>query len=273
MGLAVGPTVPTREWRELYTALDGAAIAALHPFYTASVREFERAGRPIVGSAPVGVEGTAAWLEAIGKACGIEQPLIDAAKDASLPVIKQVLAAAPIDGRLIISGYEGSELIVARLAIESGATVHYVGSACPKTAWSEDDLAWLEARGVVVKFRASLEDDMSALDYYKPDLAIGTTPLVQAAKAKAIPALYFTNLISARPLMGAAGAGSVAQVMNAALANKSRFDKMNEFFEGVGEGDTSGIWQDTPMKRPAYRQQFAKKLAKQAVARSSTATS
>jgi len=245
----------------------------LHPFYTASVREFECAGRPIVGSAPVGVDGTAAWLEAIGKACGVEKTLIDAAKEAALPVIKQVLAAAPIEGRLIISGYEGSELIVARLAIESGATVHYVGSACPKTPWSADDLAWLEARGVTVKFRASLEDDLAALDYYKPDLAIGTTPLVQAAKAKAVPALYFTNLISARPLMGAAGAGSVAQVMNAALANKTRFDKMNEFFEGVGEGDTSGIWQDTPIERPAFRQQFAKKLAKQAAARASTATS
>ena len=32
----------------------------------------------------------------------------------------------------------------------------------------------------------------------------------------AIPALYFTNLISARPLLGPAGAGSLAQVVNAA---------------------------------------------------------
>ncbi len=273
MGLAVGPTVPTREWRELYSALDGAVIAAIHPFYTASVREFERAGRPVVGSAPVGVEGTSNWLDAIGKACNVEQSLIDAAKDAAIPVIKQVLAATPINASLIVSGYEGSELIVARLAIESGATVHYVGSACPKTSWSADDHAWLEARGVEVKFRASLEDDLAAFEHYKPDLAIGTTPLVQAAKAKGVPALYFTNLISARPLMGAAGAGSVAQVINAALGNKDRFSKMQEFFEGVGEGDTSGIWQDTPMERPAFRQQFAKKLAKQAASRASTATS
>jgi 3,8-divinyl chlorophyllide a/chlorophyllide a reductase subunit Y len=273
MGLAVGPTVPTREWRELYTALDGACVAAIHPFYTASIREFERAGRPIVGSAPVGVDGTERWLESIGKACNIDPSLIEAAKNAALPVIKQVLAAAPINGRLIISGYEGSELIVARLAIESGATVHYVGTACPKTPWSAPDLEWLESRGVEVKFRASLENDIAALEHYKPDLAIGTTPLVQAAKASAVPALYFTNLISARPLMGAAGAGSVAQVMNAALANRDRFEKMNEFFEGVDRGDTAGIWQDTPMERPAFRQQFAKKLAKQAAARSSTATS
>ena len=62
MGLAAGPVVPTREWRELYAALDGSVVAAIHPFYTASVREFQAAGRPIVGSAPVGHDGTEAWL-------------------------------------------------------------------------------------------------------------------------------------------------------------------------------------------------------------------
>jgi chlorophyllide a reductase subunit X len=35
LGLAAGPVVPTREWRELYAALDCAAVAAIHPFYTA----------------------------------------------------------------------------------------------------------------------------------------------------------------------------------------------------------------------------------------------
>ncbi len=71
LGLAAGPVVPTREWRELYAALDCAVVAAIHPFYTASFREFEAAGRPIVGSAPVGYDGTAAWLEAIGAACNV----------------------------------------------------------------------------------------------------------------------------------------------------------------------------------------------------------
>ena len=52
MGLAAGPVVPTREWRELFAAFDCAAVAAIHPFYTASIREFETAGRAVVGSAP-----------------------------------------------------------------------------------------------------------------------------------------------------------------------------------------------------------------------------
>ena len=148
MGLAAGPVVPTREWRELYSALDCAVVAAIHPFYTACVREFEAAGRKVVGSAPVGRDGTAAWLDAIGAATGTAQTQTDAAKNKALPAIGAALANAPIKGRITVSGYEGSELLVARLLIESGASVEYVGTACPKTPWSEPDREWLEARGV-----------------------------------------------------------------------------------------------------------------------------
>jgi chlorophyllide a reductase subunit Y len=262
LGLAAGPVVPTREWRELYAALDCAAVAAIHPFYTASFREFEAAGRAIVGSAPVGHDGTAAWLEAIGKACNVETAKIDAAKARFLPMIKGALAKMPVKGRITMSGYEGSELLVARLLIESGADVRYVGSACPKTRFSDADREWLEARGVQVQFRASLEQDVAAMREFKPDLAIGTTPVVQKAKELAIPGLYFTNLISARPLMGVAGAGSLAQVVNAAIGNKGRFDAMRDFFEGVGEGDQAGVWEETPKARPEFREQTKRRLEK-----------
>ncbi len=257
LGLAAGPVVPTREWRELYAALDGAVIAAIHPFYTASVREFEAAGRQVVGSAPVGRDGTAAWLKAIGEATGASADQIAAAQNAILPAIQGALAAKPIKGRITVSGYEGSELLVARLLIESGADVPYVGTACPRTKWSDPDREWLEAKGVRVNYRASLEQDIAAVEEFHPDLAIGTTPVVQHAKAKAIPALYFTNLISARPLMGPAGAGSLAQVINAAIGNKERFGKMHAFFEGVGSGYTAGIWEDTPTDRPKFKAKFA----------------
>ena len=220
MGLAAGPVVPTREWRELYTALDCAAVAAIHPFYTASLREFDAAGRVAVGSAPVGHDGTEAWLQAIGNACNVEQALNDAAKNKMLPAIKGALSAMPIKGRMTLSGYEGSELLVARLLVESGADLRYVGTACPQTPYSAADRDWLESRGVHVQYRASLEQDIAAVNEFKPDIAIGTTPVVQAAKELSIPSLYFTNLISARPLMGPAGAGSLATVINAAITNK-----------------------------------------------------
>jgi 3,8-divinyl chlorophyllide a/chlorophyllide a reductase subunit Y len=262
MGLAAGPVVPTREWRELYAALDCTAVAAIHPFYTASIREFQAAGRSVVGSAPVGYEGTEAWLQAIGQAVNVAQERIDAAKNRILPAIKGALAAKPIRGRITLSGYEGSELLVGRLLVESGADLRYVGSACPKTPWNQADCQWLESKGVQVQFRASLEQDLAAMREYKPDLAIGTTPVVQAAKQATIPALYFTNLISARPLMGPAGAGSLAQVINAAMLNKPRFEIMQAFFEGVGKDHCAGVWEEVPQDRPEFKEHTRRHVIK-----------
>lgn len=264
MGLAAGPVVPCREWRELYAALDSKVVAAIHPFYTASVRVFQAAGRSIVGSGPVGYDGTMSWLAAIGAAYGVPAAQIAAAQNAFGGAIKGALAANAIKGRITLSGYEGSELLVARLLIESGAEVPYVGTACPKTAWNAEDAEWLRARGAAVTFRAALEDDLAAMEAFAPDLAIGTTPVVQKAKERGIPALYFTNLISARPLMGPAGAGSLAQVVMAAMSNKGRMADMQDFFAGVGEGDTAGIWEGAPNLRPDFRAAHQKKLDKQA---------
>ena len=109
-----------------------------------------------------------------------------------------------------------------------------------------------------------MEDDLAAIDAFDPDLAIGTTPVVQHAKEQGRPGLYFTNLVSARPLMGAAGAGSLAQVINAAISNRKRMANLKGFFEGVGSEDTAGVWEGSPNLRPDFRAQHQKKLDKAA---------
>jgi 3,8-divinyl chlorophyllide a/chlorophyllide a reductase subunit Y len=259
MGLAVGPQVPSHEWRDLYGALDCAVAAAIHPFYIASVREFHAAGRPVVGSGPVGIDGTAAWLEAIGAAAGVTSARIDDAKARALPMIRGAMTASPIDARVTVSGYEGSELLVARLLIESGAEVPYVGTACPKTEWSEPDRAWLTARGAHVQYRASLEQDVAAMLDVRPDLAVGTTPLVQKAKAMGIPSLYFTNMVSARPLFGPAGAAALASIVAAQTKGRERFARMMGFFDKVGVGETAGYgWNVVPKDPPGARERYRK---------------
>jgi len=182
-----------------------------------------------------------------------------------LPAIKGALAAMPIKGRITLSGYEGSELLVARLLVESGADLRYVGTACPRTVWSDADRQWLEAKGVHVQFRASLEQDLAAMHEWQPDLAIGTTPVVQAAKELTIPSLYFTNLISARPLMGPAGAGSLATVINAAIANKARFEQMKAFFGVAGSAHAAGVWEASngvPQDRPEFKAETKRQVMK-----------
>jgi chlorophyllide a reductase subunit Y len=264
LGLSLAPQTPSREWRDLYAALDCVVAAAVHPFYTASVREFRAAGRPVVGSAPVGVEGTAAWLEAVGKAASVEASAIDAAKAKWLPAIGGALKATPIKARVTVSGYEGSELLVARLLVEAGAEVPYVGTACPRTEWSDPDREWLEARGVHVQYRASLEQDVAAMMDAKPDLAVGTTPLVQKAKELGTPALYFTNMVSARPLFGPAGAGALAAIVAAQTRGRERFSRMVSFFEGVGTPNGAGYgFTDKPVDPPGFRDRQKKlRLAK-----------
>ena len=268
MGLGVGPQVPSREWRDLYGALDCAAAAAVHPFYTASIREMQAARRPIVGSGPVGVEATADWLDAIARATGISA---DAAKAKALPQIQAALAANPINARITVSGYEGSELLVARLLIEAGAEVPYVGTALPKTEWSDPDRAWLEAHGTHVQYRASLEQDIAAMVDVQPDLAVGTTPLVQKAKALGIPALYFTNMVSARPLFGAPGAAALAAIVAAQTKGRDRFARMVSFFDKVGTGEAAGYgWTSIPKDPPGSKDRYrrareAKAKATQAV--------
>lgn len=265
LGLAVGPVTPCREWRELYAALDCAVAAAVHPFYVASVRELKAAGRPVVGSGPVGIDGTAAWLEAVGRAANVSEEKIGEAKARAIPAVAGALAQNRIKGRITVSGYEGSELLVARLLVEAGAEVPYVGTACPRTECSAPDREWLEARGVHVQYRASLEQDLAAMRDVNPDLAIGTTPIVQKAKERGTPALYFTNLISARPLFGPAGAGGFSQTVAAAVAGRERLGRMRAFFAGVGTGDAAGYGHDgVPKARP-------KAVERNAAARGGTA--
>ena len=273
LGLGLAPQLPAREWRDLYGALDSVVAAAVHPFYVATVREFRAAGRPVVGSAPVGVEGTAAWLEAIAGAAEVEAARLDDAKARALPAIRAALAANPIQARVTVSGYEGSELLVARLLIEAGAEVPYVGTACPRTDWSAADRDWLAARGTHVQYRASLEQDMAAMKDVRPDLALGTTPLVQKAKELGIPALYFTNMVSARPLFGPAGAASLAGIVAAQTRGRERFGRMVSFFDGVGTPDGAGYgFRERPVDPPGFRERQRKLRAAKAKAEEAVGT-
>ena len=68
---------------------------------------------------------------------------------------------------------------------------------------------------------------------------------------------------------GPAGAGTLSQVVNAALSNTERFAAMQEFFTGVGTSHAAGIWNEQPRDRPEFRERYRGQLAKLAKARKS----
>ena len=91
----------------------------------------------------------------------------------------------------------------------------------------------------MVQYRASLEQDIAAVRRIPPDLAIGTTPVVQARQGRAIAGAVLHQPDFRPPLMGPlhgcrfAGPGGQWQQ----LATKARFEQMREFFGDVGGGD------------------------------------
>ena len=86
--------------------------------------------------------------------------------------------------------------------------------------------------GTEIRYRKYLEEDMQAVIEYEPDLVIGTTSLDSFAKERGIPAIYYTNNISARPLFFAAGAATVLGMIGGLLGKREVYKNMKEYFEG-----------------------------------------
>ncbi|KPV50567.1 chitin-binding protein, partial [Kouleothrix aurantiaca] len=119
----------------------------------------------------------------------------------------------------------------ARLLVEAGAEVPYVSTSIAPDAMVLPDEMWLKARGTKeVIYRKSLEEDMTALDRYAPDLVLGTTPFSSAAKDRGIPGLYFTNQLASRPFFLSGGMAATLALIRDTIERGARYREMQEFF-------------------------------------------
>ena len=181
---------------------------------------------------------------------------IDDAKAQALPAIRAALEANRlIRARITVSGYEGSELLVARLLIEAGAEVPYVGTACPRTEWSEADRAWLVAHGTHVQYRASLEQDVAAMR----GRAAGS-----CARARRRWCSGRRSWVSRRSISptwcprgrssALAGVAALTGIVAAQTKGAARFGRMVAFFDKVGTGERTGYgWQGVPQDHPGAK--------------------
>jgi chlorophyllide a reductase subunit Y len=132
---------------------------------------------------------------------------------------------------VFVTGYAGTELAYARLLVEAGAEVPYVSTSIAPDPMVLPDELWLKSHGTKeVIYRKALEEDMSALDRYAPDLVLGTTPFSSAAKDRGIPGLYFTNQLASRPFFLSGGMAATIGFIRDALARADKYREMQEFF-------------------------------------------
>lgn len=224
-------TLPGTALEDYIDAGQAEACAVLHPFYERTVSLLEEKGVKIVKGNPIGANGTAQWIKRVGEALGLDPAAIEAVAAEEAGKAKEMMARfSSMHGKIIVAGYEGNELPVVRLLLEAGLDVPYASTSIAETPLGEEDHKVLAMLGTEIRYRKYLEEDMDAVVRYDPDLVIGTTSLDSFAKERGIPAIYYTNNISARPLFFAAGAATVLGMISGLLARKDVFRKMKEYF-------------------------------------------
>lgn len=236
MGARVLATLPGRHVDELRLAGRGAAVAALHPFYRETVNVLRERGVGVVTGAPIGAAGSAAWLRAVGAALDLDEEVVERVAAEEEETARGFLAAQPLKGAtILVSGYEGNEMLYARLLIEGGAHVPYVSTSIGQSALTAADEAWLKAHGTeAVIYRKAIEDDQAAMKHWNFDLVIGTTTLAAYAKERGIPSVYYTNILSVRPLFLAGGMIASLSFVRELLNRRPLYERMVEFFAADG---------------------------------------
>jgi chlorophyllide a reductase subunit Y len=231
MGVEETVTLPGRSVEDFRRAGRVGAVAPLHPFYTETLDLFRSWDIPVMGGAPVGKSGSYAWIKAIGATLKLDPDVVEQVAEEERAKAEAILAASPLDGTILVTGYEGTELAYARLLVEAGAHVPYVSTSIGPDPLVVPDESWLRARGTQdVIYRKALEEDVDAIDRYKPDLVFGTTPLASIAKERGIPAMYFTNQLAARPFFLTGGMAATLGFIKQTLERSPRYQWMQEFF-------------------------------------------
>ena len=231
MGVEGTITLPGRSIDDLRSVGRVGAVAPLHPFYTETNDFFRSKNISVVGGAPVGISGTYAWLRSIGDLLNLDPKLVSQVAEAEREQAQAIVNAQPLSGRVLVTGYEGTELAYARMLVEAGADVPFVSTSIGSSPLVTTDEMWLKAHGTKeIVYRKSLEDDVAALDEYNPDLVIGTTPFASIAKERGIPGLYFTNQLASRPFFLSGGMAATIDFIKGTLARTERYSWMENFF-------------------------------------------
>jgi len=224
-------TIPAGELDDYVQAGHAEACAVLHPFYERTASLLAEKGMKIISGNPVGASATAEWIRQVGEALGLDMELVErVAEEERAKTAAAIAGFSSLSGSVIVAGYEGNELPIVRLLLEAGLEVPYASTSIPRTAALEEDHELLEMLGTEVRYRKYLEEDMEAIRRYDPDLVIGTTSLDSYAKERGIPAIYYTNNISSRPVFFAAGAATLLGMIAGLLGRKEVFREMKEYF-------------------------------------------
>lgn len=226
--------LPSQQLEDYKEASDVGCVVILHPFYERVEQFYRERGTPVVAGNPVGANSTYKWIKDIGEVLGLDDETVEQTAQEEKDKIKAVIAAKKIKASVIVAGYEGNEFPLVRLLLEAGVNVPYASTSIARGKLCDDDHQLLATLGTELRYRKTLEEDRRAVLKYKPDLVLGTTSLDSYVKEQGIPAVYYTNIVSSRPICFAQGASAMLDLIQSLVQKRSAFEKMKRFFEGDG---------------------------------------
>lgn len=229
-------TLPSASLDDYAEAGKASACAVLHPFYERTAALFAAEGMKLVTGNPIGANATAQWIERIGQALDLDPVTVSRVAEEERQKARELFSRfSHLKGSVIVAGYEGNEFPLVRLLLEAGLDVPYASTSIAQTTLGEEDHHLLTMLGTELRYRKYLEEDQEAVIRYHPDLVIGTTALDSFAKERGIPAIYYTNNISSRPIFFASGAASILGMIGSLLEKKEVYLKMKEYFTNLGD--------------------------------------
>jgi 3,8-divinyl chlorophyllide a/chlorophyllide a reductase subunit Y len=230
-GIKHAAHLPHKDFNAFHAAPRAKVAALLHPFYERTAKELDLMGISPLYSAPIGAHGTYSWLKNLGRLLRLDPSLVEQVADEEAHKVANELDHNRLDGlKVFIAGYEGSEMLFARLMVEAGANVVYCSTSVRNGPGTKEDQQWLADRGVEVLFRKRHEDDLEALNVTRPDFVAGSSNLEAVAKRRGIPAVYYTNIVAARPIVLAAGVRPLVEQVKTVMSRQQTFTRMRDFF-------------------------------------------
>jgi len=231
LGVEAVFTLPSQSLEDYKDAGSVGACAVLHPFYEQTAAFFREKGVPVITGNPVGANATYKWIKEIGQTLELDAEQVERVAQQEKEKIKASIEQHKIDGTVIVAGYEGNEFPLVRLLLEAGLNVPYASTSIKKTELGKEDDKLFEMLGTDIRYRKFLEEDRRAVLEHNPDLVIGTTSLDSYVKEMGIPAIYYTNIMSSRPIYFAQGATTVLTLISGILKQRGIYEKMQAFFE------------------------------------------
>ncbi|WP_047864546.1 nitrogenase component 1 [Rubrobacter aplysinae] len=177
-GVPLNGSVPAPTVEELPVLGEGSIIAPMDPYLTLSAEAAAARGAEVVETMlPIGVDGTARFIQDIAEATGAEIGAGETSRARSVWERLGGLRGRIRGKRFFLTGDTGIEIPLARFLADAGAVVTEVGTPRLDRRFLAAELQSLTGRGVDVVESPEWSTQLDRVDAAKPDVVIASPGL------------------------------------------------------------------------------------------------